>query len=349
MGYGFITRRGGGGYAEGDVISSEKVQAVYEDSVNYTDETRIVSNIEGATTSNYNLYVNPNGKCLYFIYMYKDTTNYYLNVYSNSGTLISLISDSSIRSTTKFKFDSDGNAYYQYGSKIKKISSNGIVSDFITLTSSNTLWEWAGNVLYTVTHGSTSDGFRKYNQAGEMISEKSMNFSYLSQMVTDTNGNFYVAPNETYDNITKYSSEGTQIATTYSGYTTISMLWVSNYLYLIRYDNSNYEVVRCPDNLSSDTTMGTYTSLSKLPNVIKATTIAETIYLFIVFTTDLEGFRLQNLNYNVIADYTASYGLRGGYRTPDVGANGEIFYCPQSNSISKLHTSITGYKVLSDN
>ena len=339
MGTAFITRRGGGGYAEGDTIPTANLQPIYKEDLNYTDETRIVSNIESSASYGY-LTVHPNGDTLYY------STGSSLKIYSATGTLISSISTSA----HEFKFDSDGNAYYRENNTIKKIASNGTASDFITLTSSNTLWEWSGNVLYTVTHGSAgNDGFRKYNQTGEKILEKSMTFSYLSQMVTDANGNFYVAPNETYENITKYSSEGTQVATTYSGYTTTGMLWVSNYLYLIRYDDSGYEVARYPDNLSSDTTMGTYSSSSTLPNVIKATVIAGTTCLFVQRdSASYYGFELRNLNYKLLADYTGSYNTKNSYNNPDVGANGEIFYLRTAKDISKLHTAITGYKVLSE-
>lgn len=340
MGQAFLMGAGGGGYAEGDTIPAANLQPIYKEDLNYTDETRIVSNIEGVTNYGY-LTVNPNGNTLYY------SNNGSLRIYSATGTLISSISTSA----HEFKFDSDGNAYYQENNTIKKITSNGTASDFITLVLSSTLWEWAGNTLYAVTHGSTSDGFRKYNQAGEMISEKSMNFSYLSQMVTDTNGNFYVAPNETYDDIKKYSSEGTQVATTYSGYTTRGMLWASNYLYLIRYDDSDYEVVRYSDDLSSNTTMATYSSFSNLPDVIKATTIAGTTRLFVRLNGSSSagsGFELRDLNYGLLAGYTGTYNSKDSYNNPDVGANGEIFYLRAPKDINRLHTAITGYKVLSE-
>lgn len=340
MGQAFLMGAGGGGYAEGDTIPTANLQPIYKEDLNYTDETRIVSNIEGVTNYGY-LTVNPNGNTLYY------SNNGSLRIYSATGTLISSISTSAY----ELKFDSDGNAYYRENNTIKKIASNGTVSDFITLTSSSTLWEWSGNVLYTVTHATSSyDGFRKYNQAGQKILEKTMTFSFLSQMVTDTNGNFYVAPNETSDNITKYSSEGVQVATTYSGYTTTSMLWVSNYLYLIRYDNSDYEVVRCPDDLSSDTTMATYSSLSNLPDAIKATTITGTTRLFVRMnnTGAGYGFELRDLNYGLLADYKGSYNTKNSYNNSDVGANGEIFYLRAPKDINRLHTTITGYKVLSE-
>lgn len=339
MGQAFLMGAGGGGYAEGDTIPAANLQPIYKEDLNYTDETRIVSNIEGVTNYGY-LTVNPNGNTLYY------SGNNSLRIYSATGTLISSISTSA----HKLKFDSDGNAYYQENNTIKKIASNGTASDFITLAS-GTLWEWAGNTLYAVTHGSTSsDGFRKYNQAGEMVSEKSMTFSYLSLMVTDTNGNFYVVPNATYDDIKKYSSEGTQVATTYNGYTTTGMLWASNYLYLIRHDDSDYEVVRYSDDLSSDTTMATYSSLLNLPNAIKATTIAGTTRLFVRLNSSNGGygFELRDLNYGTLANYTGSYNTKDSYDNSDIGANGEIFYLRTPSSINRLHTAITGYKVLSE-
>lgn len=341
MGQAFLMGAGGGGYAEGDTIPTANLQPIYKEDLNYTDETRIVSNIESTTSSGY-LTVNPNGNTLYY------SNGSSLKIYSATGTLISSISTS----IHEFKFDSDGNAYYRENNTIKKIASNGTASDFITLVGINILWEWAGNVLYTVTHGRTSDdGFRKYNQAGGIISEKSEEFSYLSLMVTDTNGNFYVAPNDAYDNIIKYSSEGTQVATTFNGYTTKGMLWASNYLYLIRYDDSDYEVVRYPDDLSSDTTMGTYSSLLSLPNAIKTTTIAGTTRLFVWLNGSSSvgnGFELRDLNYGLLAGYTGSYNSKDSYNNPDVGANGEIFYLRAPKDINRLHTAITGYKVLSE-
>lgn len=341
MGQAFLMGAGGGGYTEGDTIPAANLQPIYKEDLNYTDETRIVSNIEGVTNYGY-LTVNPNGNTLYY------SGGSSIRIYSATGTLISSISTS----VHELKFDSDGNAYYRENNTIKKIASNGTASDFITLVGSNTLWEWAGNVLYTVTHGRTSDdGFRKYNQAGGIISEKSEEFSYLSLMVTDTNGNFYVAPNNAYDNIIKYSSEGTQVATTFNGYTTKGMLWTSDYLYLIRHDDSDYKVVRYPDDLSSDTTMGTYSSLSNLPNVIKATTIAGTTRLFVGLddpSTAGTGFELRDLNYGSLAHYADSYNTKDTYNSPDVGANGEIFYLRAPKDINRLHTAITGYKVLSE-
>lgn len=339
MGQAFLMGAGGGGYAEGDTIPAANLQPIYKEDLNYTDETRIVSNIESATNSGY-LTVNPNGNTLYY------SNGSSLKVYSATGTPISSISTG----IHKFKFDSDGNAYYQDDLTIKKISSNGTASDFITLVASSTLWEWAGNVLYTVTHGGTdNNGFRKYNQAGGMISEKTMTFSYLSQMVTDTNGNFYVVTSGIYAQITKYSSEGTQVATAFDGGTVEGMLWTSNYLYLTRYDDDNYEVVRYPDDLSSDTTMGNYSSLSNLPNAIKATTIAGTTRLFVGSnsTSVGYGFELRDLNYELLANYMGSYNTKNSYDSPDVGANGEIFYLRAPKDINRLHTAIIGYKVLS--
>lgn len=341
MGQAFLMGVGGGGYAEGDTIPATNLQPIYKEDLNYTDETRIVSNIEGVTNYGY-LTVNPNGNTLYY------SGGNSLRIYSATGTLISSI----LTNAHELKFDSDGNAYYQDDLTIKKISSNGTASDFITLVASSTLWEWAGNVLYTVTHGGTSDdGFRKYNQAGGIISEKSEEFSYLSLMVTDTNGNFYVAPDSASDDITKYSSEGTQIATTFSGYTTKGMLWTSNYLYLTIHDDDNYKVVRYPDDLSSDTTMGTYSSLLSLPNAIKTTTIAGTTCLFVWLNDSSsvgKGFELRDLNYELLAGYTGSYNSKDSYNDPDVGANGEIFYLRAPKDINRLHTAITGYKVLSE-
>nr|DAJ66757.1 MAG TPA: hypothetical protein [Caudoviricetes sp.] len=58
MGQAFITRRGGGGYAEGDVISSEKVQAVYG---SYQKDVHIERAVIAVTANSLTPYINPKG------------------------------------------------------------------------------------------------------------------------------------------------------------------------------------------------------------------------------------------------------------------------------------------------
>ena len=58
MGQAFITRRGGGGYSEGDIINSEKVQAVYG---SYQKDVYIERVVIAVTANSLTPYINPKG------------------------------------------------------------------------------------------------------------------------------------------------------------------------------------------------------------------------------------------------------------------------------------------------
>ena len=337
MGQAFITRRGGGGYSEGDIINSANITPIYDaNSLNFTtyDVVKDIASKFGR------IYVNPQGTRIYGYYhfSYNSFTSESVTTCSMDGTQIASKDIGLVGYPT---FDNQGNMYCNTSVVeddedkyyVYQFKTDGTATQLLS-TYSDTSVFWANNLVNIVKYST----LYQFNVSGTQTKTISLPNSNIKHGCQGDGSNIYLIGG---NSIYKLTSTGTQTwaASVPTGYNFPSVAYNNGYVYYVD-GQSGSSIKRVS---SSGTLDSSWASVVQPTNgKISVVTIGTKKYLKLYYnnTTTLTDFssKATVLSLTDTGDTTT----KSCYDIAD--DTGAPYYW--ANRLFELHTAPTGYQII---
>lgn len=331
MGQAFITRRGGGGYAEGDVINSANITPIYDaDSLNFTT----YDVIKDMSTQYSRIYVNPQGTRIYGCYNGSSYGN--LDIYSTNGSKVSTISIQLIGTPA---FDNLGNMYcntinsdseyYFY-----QFKTDGTSKQLLYVHGDYECVFWANNLINI-----TDVGYiRQYNTSGTQTGSFKMPESSVYYGCQGDGTNLYLISGSA---VIKITNTGTQVWKTTVSTTGVglSVAYYNGYVYYMD-GTSNSHISRMSSSGTVDSSW--QFPLTSSAGKLSIVTVGNNKYLSCGYENSvrLVDFTSKNSVLNLAGSgsgiYSNCYGIANDTGVPYYWAN----------KLFELHTAPTGYQII---
>ena len=332
MGQAFITRRGGGGYSEGDIINSANITPIYDaDSLNFTT----YDVIKDMASQFERIYVNPQGTRIYGYYNYSSSTAR-VTTYSINGTQIA---SKYIALAGYPTFDSqgnmycnttedDGNSYYVY-----QFKTDGTAKQFQYAYSGTSVF-WANNLLNIV----ASSTLYQFNVSGTQTGTISLPNSNIKHGCQGDGSNIYLIGS---NSIFKMTSTGTKTwtASVPLGYGSPSVAYNNGYVYYVDGQSNQSSIKRVSSSGTLDSSWASV--VQPTSGKISVVTIGTKKYLKLYYnnTTTLTDFSSKATVLSL-----ADTGVMTKSCYDIANDTGVPYYW--ANKLFELHTAPTGYQII---